>query len=769
MTESSVAPQTDKINHLDPEGDFNPAIEICFNPYWTGKPTAKGHATGEYKWQRKTTTPHQVMNAVAKGKAFTAALGDAIHTSKSGLSSGIHRDASNFVSMQLAGVDFDAGTSFADILDYPLARNSGSFLYPTASHTPEAPRSRIVFCLEQPIADPDLAGELGRALIHHFSGEMPDKGVHDCVRVWYGTRPGNEPYWIGEMLAMNQVDALIAEYRAAAGVRKPGINRDSSGAEPVVNADPVAVAKARGFLERLKPERADDYNDWIHTGMALKCGIGDAGLDIWEEWSSQSGTFEDGACAAKWETFTPGGGITMGTLMLMAEEDTPTPAPEDTDYFPTETPEGDDAPLAIATPTPAGKVKAKGEKTKGAKPQRAGEATLAQNELERLGYTFRLNEVSEQLEVNGKPIHDGEYADIISQLYDLGIKSEAMVGNVIKAVAWRNRYHPMRDYLNGLKWDGVSRLLNFGRHLRAEEREDKITYASGAALPAPAMWLYRWMIGAVARVLDDALRRPDVPMLVLSGGQRIGKSTFAQWLASPLLPYFREGSIDPDSVEHLRALCETWIWEVGELGNTTRRADVEALKHFLTRDSATYRIPWAKHPVRKQALACFIGTINPDGAGFLSDMTGNRRFLVANLKSIDWNYRNLPIDQLWAEAVNIWRNTPDAWELTPEEVAHRDKGNKAHMQSDWVTDAIEQLFTLTPGDAEAPGMTVYKIVRVLQEHGGRGYAVKALQMQVAAALGALGVVKLQNKRPTEYAGIVTKKGVYVPEDGTDAS
>ena len=414
-------------------------------------------------------------------------------------------------------------------------------------------------------------------------------------------------------------------------------------------------------------------------------------------------------------------------------------------------------------------MKAKGEKTKGAKPQRKGEATDIQNVLEALGYTFRLNEVSEQLEVNGKPIHDGEYAHILTLLYDLGIvKNESMVNHVIEAVAWRNRYHPMRDYLNGLKWDGVSRLLNFGRHLRADKDDTPIVYKSGASLPAPAMWLYRWMIGAVARVLCEDLRRPSVPILVLSGPQGVGKSTLAQWLAQGLLPYFREGSIDPDGVEHLRALCETWIWEVGELGHTTRRAEVDALKHFLTRESATYRIPWAKHPVRKQALACFIGTINPDGAGFLSDTTGNRRFLIANIKSIDWGYRELPVDQLWAEAVHVWRNTPNAWELTPEEAEYQGSGNKAHMQSDWVTDAIEQLFTLTPGDAQAPGMAVFTIVRVLQEHGGKGYAVKALQMQVAAALGALGVVKKKNLRPTEYAGIVAKEGVYVPNDGTTA-
>ena len=428
--------------------------------------------------------------------------------------------------------------------------------------------------------------------------------------------------------------------------------------------------------------------------------------------------------------------------------------PEDDGYIPAEPPAAVDAPLAVKT-----KGKPKGEKVK-----RTGQAAELQTILQSMGYTFRLNEVSEQLEANGRPLHSGERADILTRLYDAGITNRTMSDDVIEAIAWRNRYHPVRDYLNGLTWDGTPRIIALGRHLRTDDPE--INYQrDGAHLPVPAVWLYRWMIGAVARTLDDGLRRPDVPVLVWSGAQSIGKSSLAQWIASPLEEYFREGAINPESTEHQRALCETWIWEVGELGLTTRRADVEALKHFLTQDGATYRIPYAKHPVRKKAMSCFIGTINPDGAGFLSDTTGNRRFLVANVKSIDWGYRDLPVDQLWAEAVHIWRATPDAWQLAPEEVERRDVGNVEHMQSDWVTDAIQQLFTITPQDATGPVMTVHNIVRVLQEHGGKGYAPKALQMQTAAALGALGVIKLRNQRPTAYAGIEPKPGIYVPEGG----
>ena len=766
---SSLAPQTNKINHLDPEGDFNPPIEICYNTHWHGKPPKGDHALGEYKWQHRTATVRQVMDAVAKGQAFTSALGDAIHVSASGKSRGIHRDASNFVSLQLACVDFDAGTSFEDVLDDSLARDSGAFLYETFSHTPEAPRCRIGFALEHPITEPERATELLFALIYHFGAQIPDTGTHDCVRVWYGTRPGNRTYWIGGMLTMSQVDALIAEWRAAGGHAVTA--RTAGPPDAVAVADSVAGVIRNLDARNLAHGEPEAYQGGARIKLA-KCPINPTDNPHKEDGSAVVFVGADGTrrvhcphdtCQRLLEAAER-----RGWAMLKEKNPIVAPAahvngngasevpepPEDDGYIPAEPPAAVDAPLA---------VKARG-KPKGEKVKRTGQAAELQTILQSMGYTFRLNEVSEQLEANGRPLHSGERADILTRLYDAGITNRTMSDDVIEAIAWRNRYHPVRDYLNGLTWDGTPRIIALGRHLRTDDPE--INYQrDGAHLPVPAVWLYRWMIGAVARTLDDGLRRPDVPVLVWSGAQSIGKSSLAQWIASPLEEYFREGAINPESTEHQRALCETWIWEVGELGLTTRRADVEALKHFLTQDGATYRIPYAKHPVRKKAMSCIISTINPDGAGFLSDTTGNRRFLVANVKSIDWRYRELPIDQLWAEAVAIWRKTPNAWQLDPEEIKRRDGTNTEHMQTDWVSDAIQQLFTITPRDATGPVMTVHDIVRVLQEHGGKGYAPKALQMQTAATLGALEVVRLANARPRAYAGIEPKPGVYVPESG----
>ena len=85
--------------------------------------------------------------------------------------------------------------------------------------------------------------------------------------------------------------------------------------------------------------------------------------------------------------------------------------------------------------------------------------------------------------------------------------------------------------------------------------------------------------------------RGQNPMLVLDGDQDIGKSTFCKFLASPLPELFVEDAIHPDDKEHHRYLATKWIWEVAELGATTRRQDQEAIKSFLTKHDGASASP----------------------------------------------------------------------------------------------------------------------------------------------------------------------------------
>ena len=122
-------------------------------------------------------------------------------------------------------------------------------------------------------------------------------------------------------------------------------------------------------------------------------------------------------------------------------------------------------------------------------------------------------------------------------------------------------------------------------------------------------------MGAVARAYQKTQSR----LLILDGEQGIGKSHFVRWLAAPVKrdDLYIEGPINPDDKDSLVRLMTVWLWEVAELGGTTRKSDREALKHFLSQEQVTVRRPYGRYDLVKPALSAFIGTVNNE-AGILN-------------------------------------------------------------------------------------------------------------------------------------------------------
>lgn len=85
------------------------------------------------------------------------------------------------------------------------------------------------------------------------------------------------------------------------------------------------VEKARQALDRLNQWRCDDYQAWVNVGMSLS-ELGNAGLSLWDSWSRRSQKYQEGVCAEKWESFKPGQGLTLGSLIHWAEDDDPRPS-----------------------------------------------------------------------------------------------------------------------------------------------------------------------------------------------------------------------------------------------------------------------------------------------------------------------------------------------------------------------------------------------------------------------------------------------------------
>jgi predicted P-loop ATPase len=371
-------------------------------------------------------------------------------------------------------------------------------------------------------------------------------------------------------------------------------------------------------------------------------------------------------------------------------------------------------------------------------------------ELERLGYTFKMNLMNDALEVCGEPITDPLRSKIKRDLRDLGYTRHLSAAeDAYIAYGYEHSYHPIQDYLEGLQWDGlphIKRLASYftDAHKNSCDAGGNVFYK----------FFNRWMIGTVAKALDY---KQNV-MFVLDGPQGIGKSYFVRWLASGVSPhFFLEKAINPQDKDDEVRLISKWIWEVAELGATARKTDREALKHFISVRQVTVRKPYGRYDVVKPALASLIGTIN-DEAGFLTDPTGNRRFLVCTIDKIDWNYlNNIDVDLVWAEAVNKYKTGQDGEFVTDEEEKLQKCLNEMYMIDDpFVIGLIQKCFANPDDTIESHWASSNDILRFLGYDPPR----RGDTMALASAAKKLGLRKGKDKATNKINGYY---GVIVPK------
>ena len=375
------------------------------------------------------------------------------------------------------------------------------------------------------------------------------------------------------------------------------------------------------------------------------------------------------------------------------------------------------------------------------------ESQIIMARLEALGWSFRLNLCDETIEVNGHPLGDIIKAEIRVALRDIGLtKKIAAAEDAYYALAKRNSYHPVRDYLDSLKWDGEDHIAALAAHLHSSDLP--IEYRDGSKVAVPYVYLYRWLIAAVAKVYVGSQNA----MLVLDGGQGIGKSTLAHWLC-PLPGYFIEGPINPSDKDNDIRLISQWIWEVSELDATTRKADQSALKSFITKEVVTVRKSYGHHDIKKPAMASLIGTIN-NTSGFLADETGSRRFMTTKLIHIDRKYQKIDINQVWAQAVQSYRDG-ETGRLLGEEAATQAKINEGYQVETVLTDWLERAFYFEP-DADTP-YSLAEIISAMELDGVKlSGSEKSQTMELARVLVQKNARKEHTREGKRWFGLRQK-------------
>jgi len=218
--------------------------------------------------------------------------------------------------------------------------------------------------------------------------------------------------------------------------------------------------------------------------------------------------------------------------------------------------------------------------------------------------------------------------------FPLGIVQEALT-----VVGHRHHYHPVRNYLNSLKWDGVPRidtwLSDYGGVVDTE-----YTRAVGR----------KTLCAAVRRVFEPGCKWDHV--LIMEGAQGIGKSTACRILGRN---WSGDMNLDPHNKDSVSMMTNKWIIELSEL-SALNWGDANALKSFLTRGADTVRLPYERLSKDIARQSVFIATVNPEHVGYLKDVTGNRRYWMVKLNGMV-KLRELEdyCDQLWAEAKAVYQ------------------------------------------------------------------------------------------------------------------
>lgn len=231
---------------------------------------------------------------------------------------------------------------------------------------------------------------------------------------------------------------------------------------------------------------------------------------------------------------------------------------------------------------------------------------------------------------------DGEDALIIKEWFIRFWKFEppvSLIEEVLSYITSQNSFHPVKDLLDSLEWDGVNRIETaFEVYLGAEMPEDYLKQVTR-----------KFFVALIKRIYEPGCKFDHIP--VLEGAQGIGKSSFGRILVGD--EWFMDGLPELSDKDAALNLQGIWLCEMGEL-SSIYKSQIEIVKAFITRQVDKIRPPYGRRRVDMPRSNVFLGTTNANE--YLNDPSGNRRYWPVKVTKCDFEALERDRLQLLAEA-----------------------------------------------------------------------------------------------------------------------
>lgn len=330
-------------------------------------------------------------------------------------------------------------------------------------------------------------------------------------------------------------------------------------------------------------------------------------------------------------------------------------------------------------------------------------------------------EVSKDKGKTYRPISDRDLKTLLRSFKAKGIKTNLSELSNILDSDFSSNFNPFEEYLSNIEWDGVTdHILELSRLVTVSK---------------PEYWhkfLQKFIVGIVATILDE--KATNEQMLVLSGGQGLGKTTFLNKLVpNQLLDYSHTGHLNIDNNDAAIKVSETFLCNMDEMSSLNYR-NIDKFKQLLSQKYITgVRRPYARYSDFMRKYASFCGSTN--NKNYLLDGTGNRRFLSIEVLSVDLEkLADFNIDGVYAQALSLYINGDVQHWFNRDETRMIEENNADFIFRNVEEEAILDIFRVT--EDTNIRMTASDIREFLVERGTLSRYVDA--QKIGRALTKLG-------------------------------